>query len=113
MPCLAHHSVAGTYNTGSLLTVRGEIIQAFYGNPHVWFDLRVKTETGKVLTQRVEIAAPRRLAQTGFDRNRLDVGSDIAVETWISKDIRHTDRLSGRTVILTDGRRFDVADNWH
>jgi hypothetical protein len=100
------------YDAESLVTVRGEIIQIFYGNPHVWFDLRVKSETGEVLTQRVEIAAPRRLDQTGFDRNLLNVGSDIAVETWVSKNIRNTGRLSGRTVILSDGRRFDVADNW-
>jgi hypothetical protein len=112
MPCLAHHSVAGTYNTSSLVTVRGEIIQVFYGNPHAWFDLRVKSETSEVLTQRVEIAAPGRLLRTGFDRSLLNVGNDIAVDVWASKNIRNSDRLSGRTVILAGGRRFDVADNW-
>ena len=112
MPCLAHHSVAGMYNASSRVTVRGEIIQVFYGTPHVWFDLRVKSETGKVIAQRVEIAAPGWLLQTGFDRGLLNVGNEVAVDAWISKDIRNIDRLSGRTLILADGRRFDVADNW-
>ena len=82
MPCLAHHSVKRMYNTGSLVTVRGEVIRVCYGNPHVWFDLRVKNETGEVLTQRVEIATPRRLLQTSFDRSLLNVGIEVAVDAW-------------------------------
>jgi Family of unknown function (DUF6152) len=110
-PIWAHHSVKGTYDTSALLTLMGTVTKVDFVNPHVWFELTVKRENGQVITERVEIAAPRALIQRGFDKSFLGIGNSVSVEAWASKDSL-SNHFSGRTLILADGRRVDVSDNW-
>jgi Family of unknown function (DUF6152) len=110
-PIWAHHSVKGTYDTSALVSLIGTVAKVDFVNPHVWFELTVKRENGQVITERVEIAAPSALIQRGFDKSFLGIGNSVSVEAWASKDSQAS-HFSGRTLILADGRRVDVSDNW-
>jgi len=110
-PLSAHHSVKGTYDTSALVTLTGTVAKVEFRNPHTWFELAAKVENGQVISQRVEIAGPFALLQRGFERSFLGIGDSVSVEAWRSKDTQ-SNQFSGRTLVLADGRRIDVSDNW-
>ena len=109
-PVLAHHSL-GLYDSTKPVTISGTVTKLQWTNPHVWIFLSVNKADG-VVEQRIQIAAPGRLKQLGFDRSLLAVGSAINIEAWLPKDPQHDLVPNGRTLTLSDGRRFDVSDNW-
>ena len=110
-PLSAHHSVKATYDASALVTLTGTVAKVDFRNPHTWFELAVKGENGQVISQRVEIAGPFALIQRGFEKSFLGIGDSVSVEAWRSKDTQ-SNHFSGRTLILADGRRVDVSDNW-
>jgi len=111
VPLGAHHSM-GTYDQSVLVTIRGTISRLEWRNPHTWVVLTVLTPDGKTASQRVEIAGPSRLQRTGFDRSLLAIGDTITIQAWLLKPQYGGDAPNGRTLTLSDGRRFDVGDNW-
>src|SRR4051794_4427162 len=86
-PIFAHHSVSAGHDTSRLVTLQGSISRVDWTNPHVWLDLKVTESTGKISTQRVQIAGPGRLTKTGIDRSAFKLGETISVEAWPPIDV--------------------------
>jgi hypothetical protein len=110
-PAWAHHSLA-MYDSERPVNITGTITKVDWLNPHVWVTLSVKKQDGSVENQRIQISAPGRLKQLGFDKTLLPIGTMVTFEAWLTKDPKVDIGPNGRRVTLDDGRRFDVSDNW-
>jgi hypothetical protein len=107
----AHHSLAG-YDQTTLVPIKGVVSKIDWINPHAWITLTVRSADGKNVTQRIQIAAPKALMQRGLDKATFKIGDEVTFEAWMPKDDKATGVPNGRNLILGDGRRFDVGDNF-
>ena len=60
-PALAHHSFAAEYDGSKLITYTGVLTKVEWENPHGWFHLDVKDDTGAVKTMAFEMDSPNLL----------------------------------------------------
>jgi hypothetical protein len=109
VPSLAHHSLAG-YDQTTLVLIKGTITKVEWVNPHVWVTLNVRNADGSSSTSRIEIAAPTALMKTGLTRDMLNIGDNVTFEAWLPKSTGADSIPNGRTLMLGDGRSFDVGD---
>jgi hypothetical protein len=111
-PTLAHHSL-GTYDQTALVTITGTVTKVEWRNPHTWITLSVRNADGTASIRRIEIAGPAALTRKGVAMNLLSLGDNVTLESWMPQNPGRTgDTPNGRVLILADGRRFDVGDNW-
>ena len=113
-PLTGHHSVSVSNNPERLVTLQGSIAQIDWMNPHVAITLSARRTNGNIGVERVQIAAPNGLIRRGFDRNLIKVRDPVTIEAWPARDEPRFAGVgpSGRTLILSDGRRFDVSDQF-
>jgi hypothetical protein len=113
-PLIGHHSVSASHDKTRVTTITGTVTGIEWRNPHAGITLVSRNGNGESLVRRVEMAGPARLIKTGFQVNDVKIGDTVAFEVWLPKDEPRFQGLgpAGKTLILSDGRRFDVADNW-
>lgn len=78
----AHHSVAGRFDTRSLVEVEGEVMSVRWQSPHVEFTLDVVDESGARESWLLEAAAPSTLVRSGLRADVIEVGDRIRVAGW-------------------------------
>jgi len=76
----AHHSFAATYLPDQMVTVRGEIQQVLFRNPHSFIRLVVRDADGAQLRYAVEWVGAAQLGTDGITEGTLKPG-DIVVVT--------------------------------
>jgi len=94
----AHHSFAAVYNMQQPITVKGTIVEVRLTNPHSWFYLDVKDETGAVTNWGFELASPNLLLRKGWTRTTLEVGDVVTVEGFHAHDDSNT--ANARVIVL-------------
>ncbi len=107
---LAHHSMAGTYDTSKSTTIRGVLTEIGWRNPHAFVLMNARDTNGKIVTWRIEIASPSALSRLGLTSQMLDLTSTYSIEIWPARD--GSANASGRLLTFPDGRQFDVHDVW-
>jgi hypothetical protein len=105
----AHHSVAASYDTGKLVSLAGVIGRVQLVNPHVKLELTGTGPDGAETTWTIEMAPPNALKLHGFDLSLLKTGQSVVIESWLQKN--GTNEATGRTLVMPDGRRFDIGDS--
>ena len=110
-PTVAHHSM-GTYDQTTLVTIKGTVTKVEWRNPHTWITLSVRDANGTTAVRRIEIAGPSALTRKGVPMDLLSIGDNVTLEAWMPREPRFGDVPNARMLILADGRRFDVGDNW-
>ena len=110
-PTVAHHSM-GTYDQTTTVAITGTVTKVEWRNPHAWITLSVRNANGPTAVRRIEIAGPAALTRKSVPMDLLRLGDNVTLETWMPKEPRFGDVPNGRVLILPDGRRFDVGDNW-
>jgi hypothetical protein len=76
----AHHSFAGTYREGDLMTLDGTIVQFNIRNPHSFINIEVTDENGKKVLWGGEWGSVSALSQGGVDRFTLKVGERVIID---------------------------------
>jgi len=76
-PALAHHSFA-MYDIKKRTTLKGEVKEFKFTNPHTWIYLDV-VENGKPVTYELEGQQVRLMARAGFKRNSLKPGDKVTI----------------------------------
>jgi hypothetical protein len=102
-PAVAHHSFAAQYDSKDLMTLKGVITKVEWTNPHIYFYIDVKDESGKVTNWGLEGYPPNTLKRTGFPREILKLGETITVTAYRAKDGSSTG--AGREVTFSDGSK--------
>ncbi len=75
----AHHSFAATYYTDKTITLKGEVVQFMYRNPHSILQIMAPGEDGKMYRWAVEWAATLTLDRDGVTRDVLKPGDKVVV----------------------------------
>ena len=106
-PVAAHHSETAEYDATKPVKVMGTISKVEWLNPHVWFYVDVKDETGKVTTWGFSNAPPGALMRRGIMKDALKVGAVVSVEGVRARD--GSNNASGRRVTYADGTNAFTA----
>jgi len=83
---LAHHSFASEFDTAKTITVTGVVSKVEWTNPHTWFYIDGKDETGREATWSFEGAAPSLLVRRGLGKLTLRPGDMVTIEGYRAKD---------------------------
>jgi hypothetical protein len=106
-PLLAHHSFAAEFDDQKPIKVSGVVTRVEWQNPHVWFYVDVKDESGKVANWGFAGGAPGQLMRRGISNQVIKPGMTITVEGFRAKD--GSNNASGGRVTFPDGRNVFTA----
>jgi hypothetical protein len=85
-PVVAHHAFSAEFDTEKPIKLTGAVTRLDWTNPHAWFYLDVKDETGKVANWGFELASPNGLMRAGWTRFSLKPGDVVTVEGTRAKN---------------------------
>jgi len=109
-PLVAHHSEAAEFDATKPVKVKGTISKVEWLNPHVWFYVDVKDDSGKITTWGFSNAPPGALMRRGITKDALKIGAEVTIEGVRAKD--GSNNASGRRVIYADGTNaFTATEN--
>src|SRR5438552_4394971 len=100
---LAHHAFQAEYDATKPVKITGVVKKVEWMNPHIWFYVDVKDDSGKVTTWGFSGGPPGMLQRRGITRDVLKVGDVIKVDGFRAKD--GSNNASGGNVTFTDGRK--------
>ena len=100
-PALPHHSEAAEYDTSRPVKVTGTLTKVEWQNPHVWFYVDVKDDSGKVTTWGFSTAPPGALLRRGVTKAAFMIGETINVSGSRARD--GSNNASGRSITFADG----------
>lgn len=98
----AHHSFAAEFDASKAVRVTGTLTKVEWTNPHIYFYLDAKDESGNVVKWTCESGAPGALSRRGFKRGDLKLGDTIVVDGYRAKN--GANMMDARRVTLADGR---------
>ena len=108
LPLLGHHSFSAEFDADRPVQMTGTVTKVEWMNPHVFFYLDVRDESGKVVNWACEMGSPNALARQGWNRNTLKVGMKVAFEGTLAKD--GSPKTNARNVTV-DGKRLGAASS--
>jgi DNA/RNA endonuclease YhcR with UshA esterase domain len=101
---VAHHSFSAEFDIDKPLKMTGTVTNVEWRNPHAWFYIDVKDESGNVTNWGLELASPNLLMRNGWSKSSMKIGDVVTVEGFHAK----ADAKIGnaRTVMTADGRNL-------
>jgi hypothetical protein len=102
-PVLAHHSFAAEYDRSKPVKFTGTVTKMEWMNPHIYYYVDVKDQTGKVTSYAVEGGTPNSLRRQGWGKDSLKTGDTVTVDGFMAKN--GSNHVNGRSVTLPDGRK--------
>jgi hypothetical protein len=104
---LAHHSFAAEFDASKAIRITGTLAKVEWTNPHTYFYLDVKDESGAVVRWACESGAPGALSRRGFKRSLLKLGDTLIVDGYRAKN--GANLMDARRVTLPDGQILSGA----
>jgi len=109
-PVVAHHAFAAEFDSDKPVTLTGTVTKVEWTNPHTWFYIDVKDQTGKVTNWGLEMGSPNGLMRNGWTRNSMKIGHEVTVEGSRARD--GSNHANARAVILkSTGQRLFAASS--
>src|SRR5882762_10077215 len=76
----AHHSFAAEFDASKPVKLTGTVTKIEWMNPHAYFYIDVKDQSGKVINWGMEMGSPNGLMRQGWSRNSMKIGDEVTVE---------------------------------
>ena len=103
IPIFAHHSsFASEYDDSKPLKVTGVVTKVEWVNPHIWFFVDEKDDTGKTVYWAFSGGAPSQLMRRGITKGKILPGMTVTVDGFRAKD--GSENGFGGKVTFLDGR---------
>jgi hypothetical protein len=102
IPVAAHHSFAAEFDGTKAIRLRGTLTKIEWTNPHTYFYIDVKDDSGNMINWGCEAGAPGALSRRGFKKGDMKLGDTVIVDGYMAKDGSHL--IDARRVTLPDGR---------
>jgi Family of unknown function (DUF6152) len=110
MPLLAHHSFSAEYDGAKRVTLKGIVSKVDWMNPHVYFYIDVKDDSGGITNWALEMGPPNGLQRSGWTRNTIKVGDEVIVDGTLAKD--GSKQANARSVIMAStGKKLGAASS--
>jgi len=107
---VAHHSVAGEFDTSKSVTLKGTISKVEWINPHIFLYLDVKEETGPATTWALETLPTAMLRKAGLNKDTVmgKPGEIVTISANPAKDgTRHLAWI--KQITYADGHQVQLA----
>jgi hypothetical protein len=98
MPVLSHHSFYAEFDANKPVKLTGAVTKVEWENPHAWFYVDVKEDSGAVSNWGFELGSPNLLIRSGWGKNSLKVGDVVTVEASRAKNGKNI--ANAKVVIL-------------
>src|SRR5215216_3756301 len=98
----AHHSFAAAFDMNAPFTVKGTIVQVRLENPHSWFFLDVKDDSGKIERWAFEAGTPSGMIRNGFKASIIKAGAQVTIKGFRARDASQTMGML-RQLVMADG----------
>jgi uncharacterized protein DUF6152 len=102
----AHHGTA-SYDTSKTVTVKGNVTDFQFVNPHVLVFLDAKDDQGNAQKWQGELTSPNHLVRNGWTRSSLKPGDQITLAGFPAKS--GVTSLWITKVLLADGTSLDPS----
>jgi len=104
----AHHGSRISYDLSRKVTVTGDITKYVWANPHVYFLLDVKDDSGDVVSWGAETYAPVIMARSGWTATSLKAGDKVTITVFPSKV--NAPRGFLEKMVFPDGKVTDLGN---
>ena len=106
----AHHAFATEFDANKPVTVKGFVTKIDWANPHVWFYLNVKTESGAIENWGFEMGGPNSLRNSGWTKETMKIGDELVVEGFLARNGTRNVNAKNVTMALT-GKKLGAASS--
>jgi hypothetical protein len=86
IPVFAHHGITSEFDPAKDVTVTGVLTRVDWTNPHIYWYVDVKDDSGNVQTWRFQGGAPSMLHRAGFYKADFKIGEVVTVSAKPAKD---------------------------
>ena len=100
---VAHHAESAQFDVNRPVEVTGVVKKVEWANPHIWYYVEVKDQSGKTTVWGFSGGPPGMLARRGFTKDTLKPGMVVTVRGSRAKD--GSNNASGGRVTFADGRQ--------
>lgn len=109
----SHHAFSSEFDADRPFRVQGTIVRVEWINPHSWVHVDVVDDSGSVVPWMMEGGTPNALLRGGLTRKVLQVGTEVIVRGYQSKDPDCIPKCrgSGRDITFTDGRQIFMGSS--
>jgi Family of unknown function (DUF6152) len=107
-PVFAHHGTAA-FDTSKLVTVKGNITDFVFSNPHVQVYFEVTNDKGEKEAWQGELTAPNKLIRAGWNKRTLKPGDAVTISGFQVKSGQHT--LWIRKLIGPEGEPLQLFED--
>ena len=106
IPAVAHHTIAAEFDTRDTVALTGPFTKIEWINPHIYFYIDTKDDSGKVTTWAMESYPTGFFHRAGITRDLFKIGDTVKVVLYRPKDgTRNLGYLKEMT--LRDGRKIE------
>jgi len=109
-PVWAHHAFATEFDVNKPVKMKGIVTKIDWANPHVWFYLNVKTDSGTIENWGFEMGGPNSLRTSGWTKETMKIGDEVVVEGSLAKNGSRNVNAKNVTMAST-GKKLGAASS--
>ena len=109
VPLNAHHNFRSEFDINAPFAVTGTVTKVEWTNPHSWFYVDVKDDTGAVINWALEMGSPNALMRAGWKRTSMNTGDVVSVDGYRSWDRKNTGNARAVTLTRTGQKLFAAS----